>query len=86
MSEQNTRSQRSGPVGGPMGAPGGMGSGEKAKDFTGTWGKLIHYCKSYMPVIVVALILAGLGSVLQIVGPDRLKEMTDEIMKGLPLW
>lgn len=83
MSEQNTRSQRSGPVGGPMGGA-GMGSGEKAKDFTGTWGKLIRYCKSYMLVIVVALFLAGLGSVLQIVGPDRLKEMTNEIMKGLP--
>lgn len=81
MSEQNTRSQRSGPAGGPMG---GMGGGEKAKDFTGTWGKLIRYCKSYIPTIVIALILAGLGAVLQIIGPDRLKEMTNEIMKGLP--
>lgn len=84
MSEQNTRRQNSGPVGGPMSGPGGMGGGEKAKDFTGTWGKLISYCKSYMLAIVVALILAGLGAVLQIVGPDRLKEMTNEIMKGLP--
>lgn len=84
MSEQNTRRQNSGPAGGPMSGAGSMGGGEKAKDFTGTWGKLIRYCKSYMPAIVVALFLAGLGAVLQIAGPDRLKEMTNEIMKGLP--
>ncbi|WP_313180862.1 ABC transporter ATP-binding protein [Lacrimispora sp.] len=84
MSEQNTRNQPIGPTGGPMGGSAGMGGGEKAKDFTGTWGKLIRYCRSYMPAILAALILAGSGSVLQIVGPDRLKDMTNEIMKGLP--
>ena len=62
----------------------GMGSGEKAKDFTGTWSKLIRYCKRYMPAIVISLILAGLGAIFQIIGPDKLKEMTNEIMKGLP--
>lgn len=84
MSEQNTRNQHSGPAGGPMSSSAGMGGGEKAKDFTGTWGKLIRYCRSYMPTILAALILAASGSVLQIVGPDRLKDMTNEIMKGLP--
>jgi len=66
---------------GPMG---GMGGGEKAKDFKGTWGKLIRYCKSYMPVILTALVIAALGTVLQIAGPDKLKDMTNEIAKGLP--
>ena len=78
MSENNPRMHR-GP--GPMG---GMGGGEKAKDFKGTWGKLIRYCKSYMPVILTALVIAALGTVLQIVGPDKLKDMTNEIAKGLP--
>nr|WP_229753403.1 ABC transporter ATP-binding protein [Paenibacillus segetis] len=62
----------------------GRGGAEKAKDFKRTWGKLIAYCKNYMPVIVVALVLAAIGTVLQIIGPDKLKEMTNEIMKGLP--
>lgn len=66
---------------GPMG---GMDGGEKAKDFKGTWGKLIRYCKSYMPVILTALVIAALGTVLQIAGPDKLKDMTNEIAKGLP--
>ncbi|MCL1904289.1 MAG: ABC transporter ATP-binding protein/permease [Oscillospiraceae bacterium] len=57
---------------------------EKAKDFKGTWGKLIVYCRGYIPVIAVALIIAAFGTVLQIIGPDKLKEMTNEIMNGLP--
>lgn len=74
MSEHQTRT--------PNGSP--MGGGEKAKDFQGTWGKLIRYCKSYLPVIITALVIAALGTVLQIIGPDQLKNMTNEIAKGLP--
>ena len=81
MSDNNTRRHRRTPMGGPP----GMGMNvEKAKDFKGTWGKLIRYCKRYIPVIMVALVIAALGTVLQIIGPDKLKEMTNEIMQGLP--
>jgi len=69
---------------GRMGGNPGMGGGEKAKDFKGTWGKLIRYCKIYMPVILTALVIAAIGTMLQIVGPDKLKDMTNEITKGLP--
>ena len=34
--------------------------------------------------ILVALVAAVGGTILQIVGPDRLKTLTNEIMKGLP--
>ncbi|WP_018307250.1 ABC transporter ATP-binding protein [Desulfitobacterium hafniense] len=84
MSEYQTRTQNGGPMGGPAGGPPGMGGGEKAKDFQGTWGKLIRYCKGYMPVIITALVIAALGTLLQIIGPDQLKNMTNEITKGLP--
>lgn len=70
------------PAGPRLGAP--MGNVEKAKDFKGTWGKLIQYCKSYMPAIIFTLIIAAVGSLLQIIGPDKLKDMTNEITKGLP--
>lgn len=83
MSEQTTRTKNRPPMRGPMGGGMGMG-GEKAKDFKGTWGKLIRYCRGYMPVIVIALIITALGTTLQIIGPDKLGEMTNEIMKGLP--
>ena len=76
----NTRTNR-----GPMGRMGGPGmSVEKAKDFKGTWSRLIRYCRGYMPVILTALVIAAIGTVLQIVGPDKLKDMTNEIAKGLP--
>jgi len=83
MSENNRKTRNSGPMGGPPGMGGGMG-GEKAKDFKGTWGKLIRYCKSYMPVIIIALVIATIGTILQIIGPEKLKDMTNEITKGLP--
>ena len=69
---------------GGMGGPGGPGGGERAKDFKGTWGRLIRYCKSDAPAILTALILAALGTALQIIGPDKLKDLTHEIMRGLP--
>ena len=62
----------------------GQDAAEKPKNFKRTWGKLIAYCKSYMPVVIAALVMAAIGTVLQIIGPDKLKEMTNEIMKGLP--
>ncbi len=34
--------------------------------------------------IIIALLMAGVGTALQIIGPNKLKEMTDEITKGLP--
>jgi ATP-binding cassette, subfamily B, multidrug efflux pump len=58
---------------------------EKPKNFKPTMGKLIRYCKSYLPVIIIALIAAAAGTVLQIIGPDKLKDLTNEISKGLPM-
>ncbi|MGL6216472.1 MAG: ABC transporter transmembrane domain-containing protein, partial [Lacrimispora sphenoides] len=78
MSEQRTN--RKPMAGGPM----GQGAVEKPKDFKKTWGKLIAYCKNYMPAVIAALVMAAIGTVLQIIGPDKLKDMTNEIMKGLP--
>nr|AGS51618.1 putative permease protein of ABC transporter system [uncultured bacterium contig00017] len=67
-----------------MGPPGGMMGGEKAKDFKGSWGKLLKYCRGYLPIMVVALIIASMSTVFQFIGPDRIKDMTNEIAKGLP--
>jgi ATP-binding cassette subfamily B multidrug efflux pump len=86
MSEKTKARPQERNVRGPMGG-GPMGGGgiiEKPKNFRGTWIKLAAYCKNYMPVVIAALVLAAIGTVLQIVGPDKLKEMTNEIMKGLP--
>ena len=47
--------------------------------------KLLAYCKRYIVPIVIALVAAIGGTILQIVGPDQLKTLTNEIMKGLPM-
>lgn len=67
---------------GPPG-PGMRGGGEKAKNFTATWGKLLRYCKKYWVVIIAALVCAALGTVLTLIGPDKLSELTDLITEGL---
>lgn len=45
--------------------------------------QLISYCKSYIPIISVALILAMLGAVFNIFGPELLSQITDHITEGL---
>ncbi|HEX3022722.1 MAG TPA: ABC transporter ATP-binding protein [Lachnospiraceae bacterium] len=81
MSEQRGKQN---PQGGPMGRGPMGGAVEKPKNFRTTMTKLLGYCKKYLPSIIIALIAAAVGTILQIIGPDKLKELTNEIMKGLP--
>ena len=62
----------------------GRGAVEKPQDFGGVMKKLVHFCRHYISAIIVALVLGAIGTVCQIVGPDKLKDMTNEIAKGLP--
>ena len=62
----------------------GRRAAEKPQDFSGVMKKLMHFCRRYIPAIIVALVLGAIGTVCQIVGPDKLKDMTNEIAKGLP--
>lgn len=65
---------------------GTMGRGVgKPKSFITTMNKLAGYCKKYIPAILIAWIAATAGTVLQIIGPDKLKDLTNEIMKGIPV-
>jgi ATP-binding cassette subfamily B protein len=74
------RPPQRGMFGGP---PGGGMPGEKAKDFKGTWGKLIAYMRPYIPQTIIALLASVVGTIFTIVGPDYLKQITNEIGKGL---
>ena len=56
---------------------------EVAKDFKGAIKKLINYNKNIIRLIVVSLILAFISSVLSIVGPDKLKEITNIIAENM---
>ena len=69
--------------GGMRGHSMGRRPAEKSKDFKGTWMKIIRYCKRYLAVIVVALICAVAGTILTILGPDKLSDLTKVITEGI---
>ncbi|MBO0437243.1 ABC transporter ATP-binding protein [Vagococcus fluvialis] len=56
---------------------------KKKNNFSGNWKKLIAYSKKYMPIIIIALIASMIGSVLTLIGPDKLSEITDLITQGI---
>lgn len=47
------------------------------------WKKLFRYCHRYIAVIIAAIICASVGTVLMLIGPDKLSEMTDTITNGI---
>ena len=57
--------------------------GEKPKDFKKTWGKLLSYCKKYLPWVGLASTLAMAGSILSLIGPNKIRHMTNIITEGL---
>ena len=69
--------------GGMRGMGMGRGPAEKSRDFKGTWIKIILYCKKYLPALIVAIVCAIGGTVLTLVGPDKLSELTKVITDGL---
>ena len=69
------------------GGPGGrgirMGKGEKANDFGKAMKQLIVYLKNYLPAICLSVILAGAGTIFNLIGPGKLSDMTKLITEGL---
>ena len=58
---------------------GGYRGHNKPKDLVGTWKKLLGYCRRYLAVFMIAILCAAAGTVLTLIGPDKLSEMTDTI-------
>ncbi|MDR3282059.1 MAG: ABC transporter ATP-binding protein/permease [Candidatus Methanoplasma sp.] len=56
---------------------------EKSNDFKNTSVKLAKYCRSVVPMIVIALLMAVGASILDVISPNWLKDLTDEIAKGI---
>ena len=47
---------------GPRGPMGGGRTVEKPANFGNVMGKLVHYCRNYLPVIIIALVLGAAGT------------------------
>ena len=56
---------------------------DKAKDFKGAMKRLFSELKPFKILIFIAIVLAFLGSIMSIIAPNKLSDLTDEISKGL---
>lgn len=60
------------------------GSVTKAKDTKKTIKMLLTYSKKYLPGIIIAVIAAVAGTIIALVGPGKLKVLTNLITEGIP--
>ena len=63
---------------GPVGRP-----GEKAKDLKGAWARIFTYCKKYHATIIIAVFASIVGTVLTLLGPNKLSDLTKLITDGI---
>ena len=68
---------------GPMGRMGGMGRGEKAKDFKGTMRQLLGYIGQHKVAVFAAVAFAVCSVIFNIVGPKVLGQVTTKLFEGL---
>lgn len=73
--ERNSHSRGHGP----------MRVSEKPKDFMGSIKKLMKSLSSFKILIFIALVLAALSSILSLIAPNKLSDLTDEITKGITI-
>ena len=62
---------------------GGGAAGEKSKDLAGAYKNLFIYLGKYRGMLIVASAFALAGSILNLIGPNKLSDVTDLITKGL---
>ncbi len=68
---------------GGFGNPYGGGSGEKAKDFKGSIGRLLKYMNKYVLALIIAMACAGAGAVFFVLGPKRMGRATTILAEGI---
>lgn len=66
----------------PMGKPGANGQ-EKSKDFFGSIKRLLKNLRPWKYLLTLAIVLAALSAILNLVSPDRLSSLTDAITEGI---
>ena len=57
--------------------------GEKADDFRLAWRRLFQYIDRYRAPFIAALVIACIGTVLTLAGPNLISDVTDLIQEGL---
>lgn len=64
-----------------------MGNSKRSKpdDMMGAWKDIFHYIGKYKFAFILTLLLSALSSILALLGPYFISEMTDLIQKGLSM-
>ena len=55
----------------------------KTKQKSSLWSQLSPYLKGFRLFFVIAILFSIVSSVITVIGPDKLKEITDTITKGM---
>lgn len=79
---KSEKGSRPGGPGSPGGPPHAPMPGQASAPFKQTMGKLLTYLRPVLPGMVVAVVAAVIGVILNIVAPQFLSAITDEIQKG----
>lgn len=55
---------------------------EKVKDFKKSIKNLLIYCKAFLPYIIISVITAIIGSVIALIGPNKISDINNIIING----
>ncbi len=69
------------PPRGPMGK--GMAPGEKAKDFKGSFSKLLRYIGNSKIAILIVMVVAAISTIFSVIGPKVMGKATTALADGL---
>jgi ATP-binding cassette subfamily B multidrug efflux pump len=77
MSEYQSQPRHRGPHG-----PASLAVPTEKVNIKSSWGRILGFNKKLLPMVIVAVIAAAFGTVLTILGPDKLKTITNLIAQG----
>ncbi|MDR0975975.1 MAG: ABC transporter ATP-binding protein/permease [Christensenellaceae bacterium] len=56
---------------------------EKASNAKKAWGDLFRFSKRYLPLIIIAIVFAIGSVILQLIGPNKMQEILEEVMTAV---
>lgn len=61
----------------------GNGGGATVNNFKKAIGQLTSYSRAYVPMVILAMVLALVGAAFNVIGPDKLSDITNLIQEGI---
>lgn len=62
------------------------GKPQKAKNMKKSFGRLFKYLKTFMPLIIVSTVLIIASTIIKLVGPNKIGEITDIVSNSIPIF